>query len=364
MDYVHAIPATAVLVPSDYKDEEQNIYTSSDGLNYDDTIERTGELFSQLDHMIAAVQVESHALDSMREKLKELDTLRGQIKMLTNKALEYEQTNLTLKSNLNKLQQANADLKRSKADIEGTLNPIRVELNRTKEMYNKERMARLSAQQETAQLKEHAMRLEKVVEELERECKSIQGLTESNEILRNDLAQLKQRYKDDKAMLQNHVRSLEQQVREVDTIKANVKNYALRLLDISTAGSGTTNPNSISKMQYANAAPQQLRIQTDFPQYVDGPTSHQSFNSKHSQSISYYDNGFSNDGAGGSMPVSDDELSYQDQETLEDHMRKAEMQQQQRSHQQQFRDNNYSNVHDVNNEAYASPQGLVLPRIN
>jgi hypothetical protein len=78
----------------------------------DETIERSGSLFSQLDSMIAAVQVESSALDSMREKLRELDVLRTQLSMLTKRLLDADQTNLTLKSNLIKIQEAYADLKR------------------------------------------------------------------------------------------------------------------------------------------------------------------------------------------------------------------------------------------------------------
>ena len=84
-DYVHA---TAVAVPvgsfkMDHNGMEENVYSNDALNNMDDTIERSGELFSQLDHMIAAVQVESNALDSMREKLKELDTLRSQLSILT-----------------------------------------------------------------------------------------------------------------------------------------------------------------------------------------------------------------------------------------------------------------------------------------
>lgn len=47
--------------------------------------------------MIAAVQHESSALDMMRERLKELDTLRNQLSSLTSRLLDADQLNLTLK---------------------------------------------------------------------------------------------------------------------------------------------------------------------------------------------------------------------------------------------------------------------------
>ncbi len=67
--------------------------------------------------MIAAVQLETTALDQMKEKLKELDSLRGQLSTLTKRLLEADQTNLTLKGNLVKIQEAYGDLKKSKGEV-------------------------------------------------------------------------------------------------------------------------------------------------------------------------------------------------------------------------------------------------------
>lgn len=275
---------------------DDNVYNGS---LYDDTIERSGELFTQLDHMIAAVQIESNAVDSMREKLKELDTLRNQLSNSNKRLLDADQTNLTLKGNLMKVQEAYADLKRSKIELETTYNPIKQELNRAKDMYNKEKMARLSAQQETAQMKEHIMRLEKANEELGRECKSIPAISESNEILKTDLSQLRQRYKEDRIIMQNQIRTLEHKSREVDTVKNNVRNYALRLLDISSGNADNINSSSVNNSSSMKIQHQQLqqhnpniglRIQADpYSHYDEGPSSINSQLSKHAQS-QYYDN--------------------------------------------------------------------------
>jgi hypothetical protein len=72
--------------------------------------------------------------------------------------------------------------------------PLRQELNRTKDTYSKERMARLSSQQETSMLKDQLLRLEKINEDLERDVKSIPALADSNELLKADLQRIRSRY--------------------------------------------------------------------------------------------------------------------------------------------------------------------------
>lgn len=85
--------------------------------------------------MIAAVQSESNALDIMRERLKELDSLKNQVHVrksnfislkiknlrqlstLTKKLLDADQTNLTLKTNLVKLHEALTEAKRAKSEV-------------------------------------------------------------------------------------------------------------------------------------------------------------------------------------------------------------------------------------------------------
>ena len=67
--------------------------------------------------MIAAVKVESTALDSMKEKLKEVENLRNQISNFTKRLLDADQCNLNLKSNLVKVQEMYAEVKKSKGEV-------------------------------------------------------------------------------------------------------------------------------------------------------------------------------------------------------------------------------------------------------
>jgi IS1 family transposase len=123
---------------------EDNVYSSSigDSKFADDTIEMSGNFFSQvrlwyaafatvfcftsssdystlpqLDSMIAAVKVESSALDSMKEKLKEVENLRNQISNFTKRLLDADQANLNLKANLVKVQEMYAEVKKAKAEV-------------------------------------------------------------------------------------------------------------------------------------------------------------------------------------------------------------------------------------------------------
>lgn len=141
-------------------------------------------------------------------------------------------------------------------------------------------MARLAAQQEVTMLKDQLNRLEKLNEDLEREVKTIPAITESNEILKNDLSQLRIRYKDDKSMLQNQLRQHESAAREVETLKGDVRHIAMRLLDIS-GGPGKL------------AAPSQQQ-QQPAPQSLVNPQFRSSGESPHKKV--QYDYGFDSDG--------------------------------------------------------------------
>lgn len=67
--------------------------------------------------MIAAVHSESNALDSIRDKLKELDGMKRQISNLTKRLLEADQANITCKGNLIKLQEECTAAKKGKTDV-------------------------------------------------------------------------------------------------------------------------------------------------------------------------------------------------------------------------------------------------------
>ena len=67
--------------------------------------------------MIAAVHTESNALDTMRDRLKELDAMKTQISNLTKRLLEADQANIKCKGNLISLQEQLAEAKKSKMEV-------------------------------------------------------------------------------------------------------------------------------------------------------------------------------------------------------------------------------------------------------
>jgi len=284
---------------------EQNVYEMGGDVNGgtgngnfdDDVIERSGNLFGQLDSMIAAVQNESSALDSMREKLRELDGMRTQLSSLTKRLLEADQANLTLKSNLVKIQEAYADIRRQKQESESNMVPLRTELNRTKDMYSKERQARLSSQQETSMLKDQLLRLEKINEDLERDVKSIPALADSNELLKTDLQRIRNRYKEEKTSLTNSNNMLMEQNRDLEASKGEIRGLAVRLLDLASVSSNGASQRRQQQVQQPqrNSYPQQQQQSQPYQNHNndsnDHSPSHNSYAVKrqppHQQAIQY-----------------------------------------------------------------------------
>lgn len=128
------------------------------------------------------------------------------------------------------------------AQVGSTIVPLRAELNRTKDQCNKERTGRIGAQQQIAAMKDQIAMLENANENLDREVKTIPALTESNEILKNDLAQLRRRYKEEKAQMAKHIKGLEGQSRDVEAIRGCVRELSMKLLDLANTG---TVPSSL-----------------------------------------------------------------------------------------------------------------------
>lgn len=249
--------------------------------------------------MIAAVKVESSALDTMKEKLREVEGLRNQISHFTRRLLDADQANLNLKSNLVKAQELYADMKKSKVELESSMVPLRQELNRSKEMCSKERQARIAAQHQITQMKEQILQLESLSQTLDRDVKSIPALTESNEILKNDLSSLRKRVKEEKGAMQRHIKQLEARARDAEAVRGSVRELSLKLLDVCNSSSNSiinnntsnnfngSNSNTNSSMQQHQQ--QQLRYhqqQQQQSRYSD-PQSHQQTGSASSGNIYY-----------------------------------------------------------------------------
>jgi predicted DNA-binding ribbon-helix-helix protein len=120
--------ATAVAYPLNGSSSLSNLEPSLDPSFYNmgmdqstfsmtDSVELGNNFFSQLDSMIAAVKVESSALDTMRDKLKEVDNLRSQISTFTKRLIDADQLNLNLKTNLVKSQEVYNELKKQKSEV-------------------------------------------------------------------------------------------------------------------------------------------------------------------------------------------------------------------------------------------------------
>jgi hypothetical protein len=208
------------------------------GENADEAIDldHSGNLFSQLDSMIAAVHNESSAFDSMQQKLQELDTMRGQVSELTKRLLDSDQVNLNLKMNLHKVQEAYAEVKKARGELEQQIAPLRQELSRVREEYAGERMAKLAAQEQMGKLQAQIGTLERANQQLLRDLKQIPALTEANEMLKSDLVQLRQRYTTERKQTQMSMSMLDAHCKELESSKSEMRNLALKLLDVTGSG--------------------------------------------------------------------------------------------------------------------------------
>ncbi len=220
------------------------------GYNYDDSyylgdnmgqasltksIERSSGLFSQLDSMIQAVQVESNAYDNMKERIKELDIMRNQLANLTKKCLENDQVNLNLKNSIVKIQDAYVDARRKNADYETLSNNKNNEIMKLKNELSKEISIRQSKEKENIQLMERIASLEGTISHLEADNKRIPALEESNEIFKMDIQQLKERNKSDKNIinsLKNQITIYENGVYNTDAYKSHIRQLALQILNL------------------------------------------------------------------------------------------------------------------------------------
>jgi hypothetical protein len=214
----------------------QERVSSADFKSIDQTLERNGEFFNQLDAMIATVQVESTQLDTLREKLKELEDLRSQLSFLTRRLLEADQTNLTLKGNLVLIQEELASAKKSKTEtealIQSSLAPLRSELLRVKELESKERTSRVNAQRDAVHYKERFEQGQKEIESLKKLKGECLNLENQNTDLKKELSQAKKKQKINAAHNQK-VHDLSKQ--SIDKLKTQIRSLGQQLLDVGNS---------------------------------------------------------------------------------------------------------------------------------
>ena len=272
--------------PGGEGDEDREERTNSSGFDYadpnfyqdadmpvaelGDAVDKSSELFSQLDTMIRTVQEESNALDSMRAKLKELNSMKQHISALTKRLLGADQSILNLKGSLVKMQDAYTKMKEAKQDLEGQLAPIKNELIKTRQAYKAENVARLSAQQENTMLKERLEQTEDENHNLKRENKAIPSLNESLDIVKSDLSQLRQKYKQDRKQMENTLRRMEEHSRSLEMNRGETRKLAMELLDVTDG-----ELSRMKRQQAAMSQKQQQQFQSPGSMPVHASSSHQ-----------------------------------------------------------------------------------------
>lgn len=111
---------------------------------------------------------------------------------------------------------------------------MRQEVNRYKEALSKERNSKNQLGAEITQLREQIAKLEKNNENLDRDAKALPGLLESNEILKNDLTSLRNRYKDEMQHYVNQIKLLQGQAADGDMLRKEMRTLGMRLVEVAS----------------------------------------------------------------------------------------------------------------------------------
>lgn len=247
---------------------QQNGTNAGEQYISEEDIERSSNLFSQLDAMIAAVQSESTALDSMRDKVKELDTMKEQVAMLNNRLLEADQANIQMKSALMDLQNELSASRKETVDVDNIIKPLKLELQRTKEAYSKERHIRHGLAQENAEIKEKCAQYERIIQQLQEQCgvnnRVIPEQNEAIEQLRGELSKVRQQSRSNSEQLIKRLKDVQSKSIKpavIDNLKGEVRRLANMLMEVCNGptdrfhnGTITNNVGGASQNGYANSS--------------------------------------------------------------------------------------------------------------
>ena len=100
---------------------------------------------TQLEYMMAAVKEESGQIEFLRQKVRDQEFLRQE---MSARLIDLESREASLKAELAKIDFERQEAIRAKALAESVTMPIKLEINKLKEMYQKEKAARQAAQTE------------------------------------------------------------------------------------------------------------------------------------------------------------------------------------------------------------------------
>ncbi len=229
---------------SSQSNQERPISTADSEMDFGDNGDTfsidTQNIQSQLDNMLKAVQSDNSAV---RERIKESETQRYQLQVLAKKLLETEQVNETLKKTVASQQETISDMKREKNEMKSVYSAIKLELDRLKETSQVAHNEKITLQQEHSDLLSQTRILADRNDNLERSNKHMKAIEDSHTLLQTELRELKRRYKEDRAKLQNRVQNYENKMRTQESTSSEVRTLALRIADLCASSSSSMQPN-------------------------------------------------------------------------------------------------------------------------
>jgi chromosome segregation ATPase len=166
---------------------------------------------SQLEVMMSAVRHESATLNSMKEKLKELDTLKLQVPKIERQVRDLKKENFDV---------TNEKLELEKANIQ-----LRLDMQRLNDLYNTERKQHLEVQHTQLRQEQELLVATKDVGRLQKIVDESTEVYKKNKELNREVGLLQQRLDEEKRALAKSFQSLEKQVEETEKVKGELSQH-------------------------------------------------------------------------------------------------------------------------------------------
>jgi len=180
-------------------------------------IVQTANMYSQLESMMAAVKKEAGALEAVKQKIREMDSLRERV--------------TELKGRLEQAEGANSDLKAQLQSSEAVSAELRGDMQRLNDIYNAEHAQFLESQATTMRLDQELKGLQHEAGFFQREAQKIPELRKKNQALTAQMAANAIKAEEDKAALVKEKAALEKQLEEAAKAKAETNAHFWNLTE-------------------------------------------------------------------------------------------------------------------------------------
>lgn len=178
---------------------------------------KTGNFLNQLETMMSAVKKEAGALESMKQKLKDMEELKSKYFEAKNKIQESEREAVDMKRKLRDYEQQNQDL--------------RHDMQKLNDIYNNDRAKFIELQQANARLEQELTGVALEKDFFLKESQRIPELKKAFKSTKATLQQLKSTHEEEKIALQTQIAELEKKSDKQEKSKSEISQHVWQLTE-------------------------------------------------------------------------------------------------------------------------------------